>query len=279
MRSEYPADSPVAQQEYDAALVRTGTGIVFSEWREDLHVLKGTLNIPNNWRWAAGLDFGYRAPGCFLLFACGPDGDIIAHDELYFKELHAREAGKRCAVVARKVACEYVAYDSAMTQRTGLGPSVAEEFKAGWDEGYGGPGRGPSLVETTKGKGSRTARVQVTHTALAYQVTKEGTVPPWWQPTLKIHERCANLIRTLPALPYDPHNLEDVDTTVEDHPYDSLSYFLMSRPPKAREERTWVDQNTHPGFEYQGTTVYTKGKAPNPDQKSGWVNRGPLVGR
>jgi len=31
---------------------------------------------------------------------------------------------------------------------------------------------------------------------------------------------------------YDERKMEDVDTSLEDHAYDSLRYFLMSRPSK-----------------------------------------------
>ena len=47
---------------------------------------------------------------------------------------------------------------------------------------------------------------------------------------LKIFKTCYHLIRTLPALTYDKHKVEDVDTQQEDHSYDSVRYFLMSRP-------------------------------------------------
>jgi len=50
------------------------------------------------------------------------------------------------------------------------------------------------------------------------------------QPTLKVFSNCVNLIRTLPLLPLDKNNPEDVDTTAEDHAYDALRYGVMSRP-------------------------------------------------
>ena len=50
------------------------------------------------------------------------------------------------------------------------------------------------------------------------------------QPTLKILSNCVNLIRTLPLLPLDKNNPEDVDTNAEDHAYDALRYGVMSRP-------------------------------------------------
>lgn len=46
-------------------------------------------------------------------------------------------------------------------------------------------------------------------------------------PRLYIYSTCRNLIRTLPALPRDEKNPEDVDTHAEDHGYDALRYALM----------------------------------------------------
>jgi hypothetical protein len=48
--------------------------------------------------------------------------------------------------------------------------------------------------------------------------------------SLKIFSNCRNLIRTLPVLPIDKHNSEDVDTNSDDHCYDALRYGVMSRP-------------------------------------------------
>ena len=46
-------------------------------------------------------------------------------------------------------------------------------------------------------------------------------------PTLRIMRSCRNLIRTLPALQRDPHNVEDIDTEGEDHLYDAARYGIV----------------------------------------------------
>jgi hypothetical protein len=44
---------------------------------------------------------------------------------------------------------------------------------------------------------------------------------------LHVLDGCApNLVRTLPALPYDPHRVEDVDTKADDHAADAARYLL-----------------------------------------------------
>lgn len=57
-------------------------------------------------------------------------------------------------------------------------------------------------------------------------------------PRLLVHSTCTNLIRTLPAVPHDRGNPEDVDTKSEDHAIDALRYLLQQlagqvQPPAA----------------------------------------------
>ena len=53
-------------------------------------------------------------------------------------------------------------------------------------------------------------------------------------PMLYVFKTCKHLIRTLPILQYDAHKVEDVDTSMEDHGYDSLRYMCNWRPIKAQ---------------------------------------------
>ena len=41
---------------------------------------------------------------------------------------------------------------------------------------------------------------------------------------------CKHFIRTIPNLVYDESNVEDIDTTQEDHIYDECRYVLMENP-------------------------------------------------
>ena len=42
-----------------------------------------------------------------------------------------------------------------------------------------------------------------------------------------VFRNCKEFIRTIPQLVYDDKNVEDIDTTQEDHIYDECRYFLM----------------------------------------------------
>ena len=54
---------------------------------------------------------------------------------------------------------------------------------------------------------------------------------------LKIFRTCKNLIRTLPQLPPDDNNPEDIDTDTEDHAADALRYGVMRRRRKPEAEQ------------------------------------------
>jgi hypothetical protein len=66
-------------------------------------------------------------------------------------------------------------------------------------------------------------------------------------PGLQIFRDCYNLIRTLPQLPFDKNQTEDVDTKAEDHAYDALRYGLtntrLPEPPKRDVQKMIVRQS------------------------------------
>lgn len=51
-------------------------------------------------------------------------------------------------------------------------------------------------------------------------------------PQMYVFSTCKSFIRTIPMLEYDAHNVEDIDTTQEDHIADEWRYFCMARPIK-----------------------------------------------
>jgi len=226
-------------------------GQVFEEWRADLHVIQG-FHVPRHWELAGGLDWGYRAPGWFGLFASGPDGDVICVAELYFRQKTGtdigRAIGRLCRQTGRSIA--YIAGDEQMWYKTGVtAPTIGEEVQNGIWEAYGGHiEHAPRLVEATHGRGSRMTKLTVMHEFLAWKELPDGTVPPWWQPRLRFVASCKAAIRTIPALPYDVTKPEDVDTDAEDHAYDGVCAYLMSRPIKPDKPPKPRDPEKHEGF-------------------------------
>ena len=174
-------------------------GQVFGEWRPDLHVVK-PFAIPAHWpRWRA-IDWGYAAPFCCLWLTNDPDTRRhYVYRELYETKLTDRDQAQRIkAMTAPGETVRMTLADPSMwTQKSheGLTFSTADEYNA--------EGVWLQPADNNRLNGLRRVRELL--------MVRDG------QPGLCVFETCTNLIRTLPALPYDPVHIEDVDTHAEDH--------------------------------------------------------------
>jgi hypothetical protein len=50
------------------------------------------------------------------------------------------------------------------------------------------------------------------------------------EPMIYVFNTCIDSIRTIPLLQHDDHNIEDLDSDMEDHAADDWRYACMSRP-------------------------------------------------
>lgn len=205
-------------------------GQVFNEFSRETHVLK-PFAIPKTWTRFRSMDWGFAKPYAVLWYAVDFDGVIYVYRELYGYGGVDVGTKETATEVARRVRAleqgeEVIGFaDPAIWSRTGHdGPTIAEEFAiqgVGWQ----------------KADNDRIQGKMQVHLRL-----KEGK--------LKFFETCQHLIRTLPAMVYDQHRPEDVDTRQEDHAYDSLRYGLMSRPwvpeqTKKRPYDEWEEDEAH----------------------------------
>ena len=112
----------------------------------------------------------------------------------------------------------------------------------------------PSIWDGSKGE-------SVADTAMKYGLYFDpgvnDRIPGWMQmhyrlsfdeegyPRMYIFDTCKAFIRTIPALRYDDHRPEDLDTDGEDHVADEVRYMCMARPVKPvaerKEEPVWFD--------------------------------------
>ena len=185
----------------------------FPEFNRQIHVIE-PFDIPRNWMRFRAADWGYSSPACCLWFAVDYDNNLFVYRELYTKRNTAD-------IFARKVLemedGEYIRYgilDSSTWARRGdIGPSIAETMLQ----------EGCRWRQSDRSPRSRIAGKVEVHKRLRVD---EDT----GYPSMFIFSNCLNLIRTLPMLPVDKNNPEDVDTTADDHAYDALRYGCMSRP-------------------------------------------------
>ncbi len=86
-----------------------------------------------------------------------------------------------------------------------------------------------------KGRGSRRTGAERLRALLAG--ARPGETGAREQPGLFVFETCRHFIRTVPVLPRDDRDPDDVDTNAEDHVYDETRYRVMARKGLGGEQR------------------------------------------
>lgn len=184
-------------------------GQVFTEWRRDVHVVE-PFAVPTDWpKWRA-VDFGYSVPFCCLWAARAPSGQVYIYRELYETGLLDSEQAAKIRRQSKDDGSMRATFaDPSMWAAQHNGHAVTAVATAYADMG----------LTLTKATNDRLSGKQRVHEALYWDNETE--------PMLQVFSSCTNLIRTLPALVYDLHRVEDVDSDGEDHAYDALRYLLM----------------------------------------------------
>lgn len=195
------------------------SGQVFIEWRDDpahyvdkkyTHVIAPFDEIPPHWRIYRGFDFGYSKPYSVGWYAADPDGRIYRILELYGctgspntgTQEHPGEIARRIRTMegehpylrGRRIIgiADPAIFDESR------GESVAEMMA-----------RAPNLVLFDKADNTRIAGKMQMHYRMAFR--EDG------RPMFQVFSTCRHFIRTVPALVYDQHTVEDIDTDGEDH--------------------------------------------------------------
>lgn len=188
------------------------------------HVIE-PFEIPKGWTICRSYDFGYAKPFSCAWWAIDYDGVMYRILELYGCTQTPNEGVKwtpdKQFSEVRKIELEH----PWLTGRKIHGiadPSI-------WDGS-----RGDSIAETAMkyqiyfdpGDNKRIAGWMQCHYRLAFD--ENG------YPMMYVFNNCKAFIRTIPLLIYSETNVEDLDTTLEDHVADDWRYMAMSRPIKPR---------------------------------------------
>ena len=187
----------------------------FPEFSMDAHVVE-PFDIPRNWHKFRACDWGYSSPACVLWFAIDFDNNLWIYRELYTKKVTADVFAQQVLNLEHNEYIRYGVLDSSTWARRGdVGPSIAETMITA----------GCRWRPSDRSPRSRINGKLELHKRLSVREKNNEK-----KPSLFIFNNCVNLIRTLPLLPCDKNNPEDVDTHTEDHAYDALRYGCMSRP-------------------------------------------------
>jgi hypothetical protein len=210
-------------------------GVMFTEFDRRVHVCQ-PFALPDNAKLWRSCDDGHNAPACVLWFA-EIDARVYVVAELYQSGLVAGELGamtlKRDKRIPILDGADGVRYHGESLS----GPIDPSAFADTGIKRNRGESRGKAMNEmgckwraAHKGANSRRQGCQLIHSVLKTKLT-DGL------PKIQIFQNCKNLIRTLPALPIDGLDPEDVDTNAEDHAYDALRYGLQSSSARVKARK------------------------------------------
>lgn len=231
-------------------------GALSDIWDTQKHVIK-PFKIPRGWRITRSYDWGSAKPYAVVYTAESDGTDVIYPDEttksyprgtiFLIGELYGwtgepntgnNESSRSQGMKMR----EYEAAKGWTDIESGPGDTqIFEKNRAGIAEsihdqvvfGYNGYKDGQEVnmkqlkvkelfVPANKGPGSRVSGLEVFRNYLNASLAE-----PLEEKCLFVFENCRQIIRTLPPLPRDSSNFEDVDSDAEDHLYDAIRYRLV----------------------------------------------------
>ena len=208
------------------------------------HLILPRFKVPKTWRIDRSFDWGSSHPFSVGWWAeangeeatlpdgtifCPPPGTLIRIAEWYGAQEIGLNKGLRLS--AKEIAKGIKEREKMLTEqgwiesRVKAGPAdnqisnvnekdVESIKKKMADEGV-------DWIESDKRPGSRTNGLQLIRDRLEASKTKEG-------PGLYFMDNCRAAIATLPVLPRDEDNEDDVDSEAEDHVYDDVRYRVLA---------------------------------------------------
>ncbi len=213
-------------------------GALDDVWQRDVHVLP-RFKIPSSWRLDRSFDWGSSKPfsvgwwaesdgtECYIdgLRRHFPRGTLIRVHEYYGWNGTANEGGKMLAVdVAKRI----LEIEREVFPGRKVLPGPADSAIYAVENGNGiaqdMEKAGVRWVEADKRPGSRKTGFEAIRKRL-----KAGHAKHLEEPGLFVTENCVHFIRTLPVLPRDSRDSDDIDTNAEDHVYDEVRYRCMHR--------------------------------------------------
>lgn len=185
-------------------------GQVLTQWRREKHVIRPVRLAPNWPRWRA-VDYGTARP-FVCLWLCQDPATLRVYVYREISQANVVPASRQAQMIADATPLgeriQFTVADPAMwIRQADTGASIADIYRAA----------GVPLHQATNDRLSGLSRVR---DFLADGV--DGI------PYLQVFETCRQLIKNLPSLVYDQHNVEDVDTDGPDDEYDALRYGLMA---------------------------------------------------
>lgn len=187
------------------------------------------------------MDWGYAKPFAVLWAFSDYDGRMYIYRELY----GCKAANEGIQMPAREVAQKIREIEEEHNERITIGVADASIWDKPSNQNEKAE-RLPSIAETMAEEGiywdrevsilAKKSRLQGKH-----QIHERLRVDADGLPHLFVFSTCVHWWRTVPVIPTDSLDPEDVDTNAEDHCYDATRYLCSARPmrsliPKASEK-------------------------------------------
>ena len=229
----------------------TAGGALDDLWRDSIHKTP-RFSIPANWRLTRSFDWGSSHPFSVGFWAISngeevtlpdgtvrafPRGSLIRIDEIYGSALvgderYGHNQGQKKA--ARKIARE-IKEKVEVLQILGWikgdvdpGPADNQISNVNEDETLSIAAlmlqEGVAWTKSDKSKGTRKNGLELFRNALENARTGEGA-------GLYVMEHCEAFLETVPSIPRDEDDPDDVDTDSEDHVYDETRYMILDNKP------------------------------------------------
>ena len=225
-------------------------GQVFKEWRMAKHVKpQFTFNL-NQCKVYVGFDWGYNDAASAHWIAVTPENEFgvkhyIVYREIYINEKRPDWWAKELGGIIKDEAIDGLVLPHDMYSNLGGSKPIEQQFRDIFDDMKVYV---PILPADAQSHRARMSRIGIMHNMLAES--------PDGLPYLIVMDNCRNLIRTVPALPYDEHKPEEIDPNSEDHAFDSLTYGLY----RITEGGSALVSPKRPGSTYkQGYMAGTEG--------------------
>lgn len=213
-------------------------GALDDVWDRSRHVLR-PFEIPSSWRIDRSFDWGSSHPFAVAWWAESdgteatmPDGSkrIWPRGTLFYIAEYYGWNGKPnegCRMLAVEVARKILDIERTVFagRRVLPGPADSSIFAAenGMSIGDDMARAGVRWEHADKSPGSRKAGLEAVRKKL-----KAGLTHPMEEPGLFVFDTCQHFIRTVPVMPRDERNPDDVDSDAEDHIFDLTRYKCLA---------------------------------------------------
>lgn len=208
-------------------------------WKRERHVIE-PFDIPASWTVDRSFDWGSSKPFSVGWWAesdgtTAPNGKTYPRGTLFrIHELYGWNGrpNEGCKMLATEVADKVKEIEAGLGLRVNPGPAD----DAIWDEENGNciardmAARGVVWTKAGKRPGTRKTGWEKMRKLLKAGLPKQdaaGHSLPMEEPGLFIFHNCAQFIRTVPVLPRDAKQTDDVDTNAEDHIADESRYRIL----------------------------------------------------